>query len=317
MSDSAPQVDVILPTHRGLRWVDEAIASVLGQTHESLHLYVVDDASSDGTFAHVCERWSDDPRVTALSLETPLRAAGARMQAVEVGDGEWLAFIDQDDRWLPEKLARQLALATAEPTSDAVHTDCAHIDTASALLIGSARRENAARSGVPWRSLDRDALLRACFRANRIRLASALVRRSAFEDVGGFDAGLFGGEDWDFWVRFAAAGHGIAHLAEPLLERRLHAEATSSARRAERIEGLYRGCDLATAREPTLAAAEGERIEALLRRELESSGGAAVRRRLRERGACLTTTARSRLYALSFVAGLLPMRGPRASGIRS
>jgi hypothetical protein len=110
-------------------------------------------------------------------------------------------------------------------------------------------------------------------------------------------------------VRFAAAGYHIAHLPKALLERRIHPEATSSARRAERIEGLYRGCDLATAREPLLAAAEGERIEALLRRELESMGGAAVRRRLRERGACLAAPARWRLYATSLAAGLLPLLG--------
>ena len=125
--ETQPHVDVILPTHCGLAWVDEAIGSVLEQTHESLSLIAIDDASDDGTFAHVCERWSHDPRVTALALETSQRAAGARMQALEAGDGEWLAFIDQDDRWRPEKLARQLQRAAAEPRADAVHTDCTHI----------------------------------------------------------------------------------------------------------------------------------------------------------------------------------------------
>jgi glycosyltransferase involved in cell wall biosynthesis len=304
--DAPPHVDVILPTHCGIAWVDEAVASVLAQTHRELSLIIVDDASDDGTFAHVCERWSHDPRVTVLSLETPQRAAGARMQALETGDGEWLAFIDQDDRWRPEKLALQLRRAQASPRPDAVHTDCSHIDAAGTPLPGAARHENAVRARIAWDALSGEALTLLCFRANRIRLGSALVSRTAFEAVGGFDAALFGGEDWDFWLRFAAAGQRIAHLREPLLERRIHAQATSSARRAERIEGLYRACDLASARDPFLAAHAAARLETLLRRELESCGGRAVRARLRERGEDLAGAARARLWFSSFAAGLLP-----------
>jgi glycosyltransferase involved in cell wall biosynthesis len=304
--ETQPHVDVILPTHCGLAWVDEAIGSVLEQTHESLSLIAIDDASDDGTFAHVCERWSHDPRVTALALETSQRAAGARMQALEAGDGEWLAFIDQDDRWRPEKLARQLQRAAAEPRADAVHTDCTHIAADGSPRPGSARRENAARARIDWDGLEGEALARLCFRTNRIRLGSALVRRTAFEAMGGFDAALFGGEDWDFWVRFACAGQRIAHLAEPLLERRIHPQATSTLRRVERIEGLYRACDLAAAREPFLAADVAGRVEALLRRELESVGGAAVRARLRERGESLARGTRAWLKLLSFAVSLLP-----------
>lgn len=301
--DAQSHVDVILPTYRGRTWVDEAIQSVVDQTHESWSLFIVDDASDDATFAHVCARWSDDPRITALALESSQRAAAARMQAIDAGDGRWLAFIDQDDRWHPEKLARQLQRAEARPGADAVHTDCTHIAADGASLPGAARRENAARARVPWDSLQGDALARSCFRANRIRLASALVRRSAFEAAGGFDAALFGGEDWDFWVRFASAGRRIAHIPAPLLERRIHPQATSSARRAERIEGLYCACDLAAARDPFLATLVAERLDALLRREFESSGGAAVRARLAERGESLAPITRAKFWLLSFAFG--------------
>ncbi|MBW2269190.1 MAG: glycosyltransferase [Deltaproteobacteria bacterium] len=308
-----PRVDVILPTHRGLPWVDEAIRSVLEQTYASLSLIVVDDASGDGTFAHVCERWSDDPRVTALALEVSQRAAGARMQALAASNAEWLAFVDQDDRWHPRKLELQLHHAALKPRADAVHTDCTHIDADGAPLPGSARRENAARARIHWDALEGEALARVCFRANRIRLGSSLVRRAAFEAAGGFDPALFGGEDWDFWVRFASAGRRIAHLPEPLLERRVHPQATSTARRAERIEGLYRACDLAAARDPFLAANLAQRLEALLRRELESGGGAAVRARLHERGESLAPGTRARLWLLSFAADLLPLGTQRQS----
>ena len=170
--DAQSHVDVILPTYRGRPWVDEAIQSVVDQTHESWSLFVVDDSSDDGTFAHVCARWSDDPRITALALESSQRAAAARMQAIDAGDGRWLAFIDQDDRWHPDKLARQLARAEARRGADAVHTDCVHIADDGGALPGAAQRENAARARVPWDTLRGDDLARVCFHANRIRLAS-------------------------------------------------------------------------------------------------------------------------------------------------
>lgn len=306
--EAQSHVDVILPTYRGLPWVDEAIQSVLDQTHPNISLFVVDDASDDGTFAHVCARWSDDPRVKVLAIETSQRAAGARMQALDAGEGDWVAFIDQDDRWRADKLALQLQRAAAAPTADAVHSNCSHFAADGAPMPGAANRENAARGRIPWDGLEGDALALSCFRANRIRLASSLVRRSACDTIGGFDSALFGGEDWDFWVRFASANHRIAHVAEPLLERRIHPQATSVARLGERIEGLYRACDLASARDPFLATHEVERLEVLLRRELESIGGAAVRARLRERGESLPALTRARFWLLSFAVGALPQR---------
>lgn len=300
------EVDVILPTHCGRTWVDEAIASVLAQREVDLHLFVVDDASADGTFQHVCERWSEEPRLTALSLESAQRAAGARMQAIAAGESEWIAFIDQDDRWLPEKLSRQLALAATTPDCGAVHTDCEHIDPSGAVLARCAERENAARGRIDWATLSEAELLRTCFRSNRIRIASALVRRSAFEGVGGFDTTLFGGEDWDLWVRLASAGHRILHLGEPLLERRVHPAATSTARRAERMDGLYEACERAIARSSELEALRADRLEALLRREIESAGGAAARRRLVAHAAALSPLMRWRLFARSIAASLWP-----------
>lgn len=304
MTHAARDVDVILPTYRGKRWVDEAIGSVLAQSHTALRLIVVDDASGDGTLEHLRERWGAEPRVETLTLAATGRAAGARMHAVARARGELLAFIDQDDRWRPDKLARQIERLDAEPAAAAVHTDCVHIDEMGAERSGSARAENAARAGVPWNALDRDGQRRACFLANRIRLASALLRRDAFTQAGGFDTTLFGGEDWDFWLRFATAGRRIAHLPEPLLERRIHGEATSTARRRQRLDGLYDALDRAIARDPALAPLAAARLETLLRRELASGDGAALRARLRERGAKLALAPRAGLWLASWLAPL-------------
>jgi glycosyltransferase involved in cell wall biosynthesis len=284
---SAPLVDVILPTWCGRSFVRETVDSVLAQTYPALHLTIVDDASPDGTLEFLREHYGNRPeRISLIGLETQRRAAGARMEALGRARGELIAFIDHDDRWHPEKLERQVARLASRPAVQAVHTDVTHIDASSRTLPGAADEENAARAALDWEALAGEALVRTCFLRNRIRLASTLVRRDSFEAVGGFDVGLFGGEDWEFWVRFAAAGQRIAHLPEPLLERRMHAANTSATQADRRFEGQLAALDRVLARQPELAELGPARRAALLRTDalaqLRAGRGARARARLRE-----------------------------------
>jgi glycosyltransferase involved in cell wall biosynthesis len=314
MSRSAHSVDVVLPSHRGRLWIGEAIESVLAQTHSDLRLTVVDDASGDGTLDCVRQRWGDaDPRVRLIGFDPPpRRAAAARMEGLRGGTGAFVAFIDQDDRWRPEKLGRQLARFASGSAIDAVHTDVAHIDERGRELRSSARAENLARARIDWDELAGEALARRLFLGLPIRLVSVLVRRSAFEAVGGFDTSLFGGEDWEFWVRFAAAGHRVAHLPEPLVERRLHREQTSSARADERLEGHLAALERVVARRPELADLARERRAALLRRNawacVRAGRGADARARLRELAELGPRTRSERLLWLASFGGPLAAR---------
>jgi glycosyltransferase involved in cell wall biosynthesis len=309
----AARVDVVLPTHRGRRWVAEAIESVLAQSHRSLHLTVVDDASGDGTYEYVRERYGGTPeRVSVLALEAPHRAAGARMEALRRAHGEFVAFIDQDDRWHAEKLERQLARLARGPEAHAVHTDVVHIDDAGREIPRSARGENAARARIDWDELAGGALVRRLFLDGRIRLASALVRRDAFDAMGGFDASLFGGEDWEFWVRLAAGGHRLAHLPEPLLERRVHAGNVSTTHEDERLEGRLAAIDRVLARHPELSDLAPARRATLLRadaiRKLEAGRPARARSRLRELREIEPGSRAAQLLWLASLSG--PLSGP-------
>jgi glycosyltransferase involved in cell wall biosynthesis len=314
MTRGVRSVDVVLPTHRGRLWVGEAIESVLAQTHGDLTLSVVDDASGDGTVDFVQQRWADvDSRVRVIGLEPPPRhAAAARLVGLRGGTGAFVAFIDQDDHWLPEKLDRQLARFASGPGVDAVHTDVTHIDEHGHELRGAARGENQARARIDWDELADEALARRLFLGLPIRLVSALVRRSAFEAVGGFDVSLFGGEDWEFWVRFAAAGHRIAHLPEPLVERRVHPAQASSARADERLAGHLAALERVVARHPALADLARERHAALLRRNawacVRAGRGAEARVRLRELAELGPRTRSERLLWLASFGGPLAAR---------
>ena len=228
-------VDVILPTHAGERWVGEAIESVIRQSHPLWQLMVVDDCSPDATAERVESLLQGDPdRISLLRLDRPHRAAGARMAGIARTSGDLIAFLDQDDRWLPEKLARQVACFAADPALAAVHTNVEIIDADGALRVGAADRENAGRARIAWGT--GSGLSAVLFQKNSIRLASSVVRRTAFEAIGGFDTSLFGGEDWEFWVRLADR-FPIAHLPEVLIQRRVHAENVSRVHSLERSAG--------------------------------------------------------------------------------
>ena len=269
------KVDVILPVYRGRQWLQEAVESVFAQTFEDWHLWIVDDASPDDSLAFLNELSSSDrSRISTLRLETNSGAATARMAAIERSSGEAIAFLDQDDRWHPEKLALQIECLEQPPTA-AVHTDVLHIDPTgqpkaqtaarenraaressvaredSAARENSAAHENKKRGQIDFAQLSPEVLTQALFLENSIRLGSALVLRTAFERSGGFRTDLRGGEDWEFWVRFAMQ-HSIAHLPRPLLERRIHPGNTSTVDANARKRGALEALRIVEREHPSL-----------------------------------------------------------------
>ncbi len=312
MAESGPAVDVILPTWQAGPWVHEAIESVLAQTHRALRITVVDDASPDGTAEAIFARWGDaGGRLGLLCLGRRVGAAAARNEAVRRTAAPLVAFIDQDDRWRPAKLERQIARLREQPEVALVHTDITHLDASGRERHGEADPDNARRRAVAWERLDREALVRECFRRIGVRLVSVLVRRDAFEAVGGFDARFFGGEEWELWVRLAAAGYRFAHLPEPLALRRIHPGNTSSVAAARRQEGHFAAIEAVVARHPELAGLADPLRASVLRSEilaqLRAGRGAEARRAARQlrrlRGASAELYA---LWLLSFAGPPLP-----------
>lgn len=259
------RVDVILPVYRPQRWVGEAIESAIAQTYPHWQLTIVDDASPDDTAQRMAEWSRSHPdRISLIRLNENRGPAGARMEAIQQTVGEIVAFLDQDDRWHPQKLERQVARLQAHPSVEAVHTDVVHIDTQGNLLPNASAAENARRAGISYATLNSQELMRHLFLTNSIRLASAALLRDAFESTGGFDETLFGGEDWEFWIRFASR-YRIAHLPEPLVERRIHAKNTSSLYRRVRNRGRLAALNQVEREYPFLTPLRPERLAKLLR----------------------------------------------------
>lgn len=190
---ATPLVSVVVPTHDRAGIVGRAVQSALAQTVEDLEVLVVDDGSTDGTPSVLAELAACDTRVRPIRLDRPRGAPAARNRGIDEAVGRFVAFLDDDDEWLPHKLERQLAVMDQDPSL--VLVSCHH------ALVDDRGREH------PYRGPT------SCTAA-QLRWADFLggsslgvVRRAAFP--GGlprFDPELRTCQDWDYWVRCADAG---------------------------------------------------------------------------------------------------------------
>ncbi len=261
---ATPAVSIVLATHDDAPWLDGAIATVRAQQHADWELLVVDDGSTDDTPA-VLARHAGDPRIRHLPGPHRERAA-ARNRGIAAARAPLIAFLDADDRWRPEKLARQVAALAAAPDAALCYTPARFIDAADRPL--PLRAPPVALAGD---------LFPALLRGNFIILASVLARRDALAEAGGFDETLpvFGCEDWDLWLRVARRRRVIVVDEELTLYRR-HAGNTGIA--ALRASGLA-VLDRRYAEPGTAAAARLSRAAARARLQWYLAAAAAAERR--------------------------------------
>lgn len=213
-SPGQPLVSVIIPVYNGERYLAEAIESVLAQTHRPLEVIVVNDGSTDGSAALAA---GFGPPVRVLDVA---RGGGvvARNQGAAVARGAWLAFLDADDLWLPDKLRLQLAAAEADPGVAVIFGGVEHF--LSPELDERARQRLYCPLGIA-----------------RGQLPSALlVRRATFASLGGFDATWRMGELIDWCARARDAGVREVTIPALTLRRRVHGANQSLREADERVD---------------------------------------------------------------------------------
>jgi glycosyltransferase involved in cell wall biosynthesis len=198
------RVSVIIPTYNRAAWAAEAVASVLAQSYGDFELLVVDDGSTDDTAAALA---AFGGKFKLLRREESRGVSAARNLGARRAAGDWLAFLDSDDLWLPDKLARQVAYMQAHPD-----------------LIISQTEEVWVRNGVrvnapaPCRKMAGDIFL-ASLKRCLISPSAVLLHRRLFQDLGGFDENLPAAEDYDLWLRIAWR-HPVGLVPEPLIIKR-------------------------------------------------------------------------------------------------
>lgn len=217
-----PKVSVSIPCYNATttpqkeQWLRRSIESVLAQTFENFELLLVNDGSTDTT-ANVIKDYTNDHRVRYIQQENQ-GYAGARNTGLEAGEGEYYAFIGQDDVWLPNKLERQLEYIQKEEAT-IVHTNAYHIDDYG-------KRTTIHHKNSPPKQTDSKEFIKTLFLGNFICIQSVVAHRSVF-DTRRFDEKFQINCDHDMWMR-AASEHNFEYFDEKLIEKRFHGENTSS-----------------------------------------------------------------------------------------
>jgi len=204
---NAPLVSVVIPAFNRAAILPQSAGSVLAQTMGDLELIIVDDFSTDAT-AEVAFSLNDS-RVMLVRHETNRGVSAARNSGAAAATGRYLAFLDSDDTWLPEKLAIQVAALEASPAPENTH--CSH---AFEMELGGAK--------VAWPKRGPhagEAISDYLFAENgQLQTSTWLLARTLFAKFP-FDEKLRRHEDWDVLLRLAKSGTGFLHISQPLARR--------------------------------------------------------------------------------------------------
>lgn len=204
-----PLVSVIIPAYNAVPFLREAVDSARKQTFGDIEIIVIDDASKDGTVALAQELAAADSRIRTLRHEVNQGLAATRNTGMRAAVGDWVAFLDADDVFLPGKIDAQLKLASAGV--NLLYTNYWHWDGASDLRMGY-RLERHMPDGPAGREL---------IQANRFCPSTVMLPRKLALEVGGFNPKLRAIEDWDMWLRIAERGLNARGVWEPQLRYRV------------------------------------------------------------------------------------------------
>ncbi|GBE39173.1 MAG TPA: glycosyltransferase [Nitrospirae bacterium] len=199
-----PKVSVIIPTYNRAVQAAKAIRSVLDQTYRDLEVIVVDDCSSDDTEEAV--KRLNDNRIVYIRHDINKGGAAARNTGIRLAKGEFIAFQDSDDEWMPEKLEKQMQVFENSPPDTGV------------VYTGFWRVENSKRTYIPypWVTRKEGAIHEELLKGNFITTQAALVKKECFDKAGMFDDSLPRLQDWELWLRISKY-YGFKCVDEPLL----------------------------------------------------------------------------------------------------
>ncbi|GAK58176.1 glycosyl transferase family protein [Candidatus Vecturithrix granuli] len=196
-------VSVIIPTYNRAAWLKEAIDSVLSQSAQAIELIIVDDGSTDQTHELVAG-YGDQIHYLYQDNQG---VSSARNLGIRSSHGQYTALLDSDDLWLPDKLARQIAIMEQQPDLQLCHTE--------EIWIRRGVRVNPKKKHQKYGGYIFPYCLPLCV----ISPSSVMIRRSLFDNVGYFDETLPACEDYDLWLRITKT-YPVHFIETPLIMKR-------------------------------------------------------------------------------------------------
>jgi len=186
-----PTVSVVIPTYNRAHLVGRAIKSVLNQTYQKFEIIIVDDGSTDKT-EEIIKTFKDE-RVRYIRNEKNKGASAARNIGIKVARGEYIAFQDSDDEWLPEKLEKQMKVFEITPEKVGV------------VYTGFWRVKNNKKIYTPSNKITKKEgyIHKEIIRNNFVTTQAVIIKKKCFKKVGMFDERLPRLQDWELWIRIS------------------------------------------------------------------------------------------------------------------
>ena len=195
-------ISVVIPTYNRKHTLPRAIASVLNQTLQPTEIIMVDDGSTDGTAGWIQETY---PRINPIS-QSNKGVSAARNIGIKSAKCDWIALLDSDDEWLPEKLEKQVEVLNQNPGIKFCHTE--EIWVRNGVRVNQKKKHQKYGGDIFEQCLD------MC----RISPSSAIFHQSLLDDVGYFDEAFSVCEDYDLWLRITAE-YPVLFLDELLIKK--------------------------------------------------------------------------------------------------
>lgn len=202
----SPKVSIVIPAYNAARYVKEAVDSALAQTYSNTETVAIDDGSTDDT-RKVLEPYIAQSKIKYIYQKNK-GLAGARNTGIKDSSGEYIAFLDADDVFLPEKIEEQVKTLEANRSYDVCYCDISHFDDSGRFYHHRYKYP----SGE---------ILEPLLRKQFINPLTVAARRELFDKYGYFDEGLRRSEDWDLWLRWAHAGVKFYYLDKILAKYRI------------------------------------------------------------------------------------------------
>ena len=214
-----PSVSVVIPAFNSATYIVETLNSVISQTYPVAEIIVVDDGSTDQTY----ERVAQFHGLVQYVRQERQGVSRARNVGISLANSEFIAFLDADDLWMPDKLMKQIETLGEESSRECVHTNYA-------LL--SMEADHWTESPAKWEPAFRN-YFSEFIHGRRFRMSSLLASKSCLEDIGGFDEKIPGkySEDLDLFLKISEK-FPIGYVREPIVLYRRHAQSTTATGRA-------------------------------------------------------------------------------------
>jgi glycosyltransferase involved in cell wall biosynthesis len=223
MNEEHPLVSVIMPCFNGEKFISEAIESVINQTYKNWELIIIDDSSTDNSKKIIKQYYTADKRIHYIQNKKNKGIPSTRNTGIKISNGEYIAFLDQDDLWMKDKLDLFIREFNRYDIKVGIIFSDIEIVFADNIISRNYKKVNYYKI----QKLSKRDFIKELFMRNFIKSPSQVVlSKECFNKLGLLDERLHGGDDYDFWLR-AAGEFNFKYLDIPLTKYRFHRENTS------------------------------------------------------------------------------------------